>query len=125
MKCLHAHVGDALVRGRAVNAIGHVVLEKLERDGVETDGTAECWRACAEPPSRVTRVDAVRDGVDSEKSHFYLQKGWPMACATEVRFFLCASSPHTRSQPCPPFSSRMAKSACRRSGSESRHACAS
>lgn len=52
VKCLHAHVGDALVRGRAVNAIGHVVLEKLERDGVETDGTAECWRACAEPPSR-------------------------------------------------------------------------
>ena len=52
VKCLHAHVGDALVRGRAVNAIGHVVLEKLERDGVETNGTAECWRACAEPPSR-------------------------------------------------------------------------
>lgn len=51
VKCLHAHVGDALVRGRAVNAIGHVVLEKLERDGVETDGTAECWRACAEPHS--------------------------------------------------------------------------
>ena len=36
MKCLHAHVGDALVRGRAANAIGHVVLEKLARDGVET-----------------------------------------------------------------------------------------
>ena len=53
VKCLHAHVGDALVRGRAVNAIGHVVLEKLERDGVETNGTAECWRACAEPPSRL------------------------------------------------------------------------
>ena len=54
VKCLHAHVGDALVRGRAANAIGHVVLEKLERDGLETDGTAECWRACAakEPPSR-------------------------------------------------------------------------
>ena len=53
VKCLHAHVGDALVRGRAANAIGHVVLEKLERDGVETNGTVECWRACAEPPSRV------------------------------------------------------------------------
>ena len=51
-KCLHAHVGDALVRGRAANAIGHVVLEKLARDGVETDGNSECWRACAQPRSR-------------------------------------------------------------------------
>ena len=52
VKCLHAHVGDALVRGRAANAIGHVVLEKLARDGVETDGNSECWRACAQPRSR-------------------------------------------------------------------------
>ena len=51
VKCLHAHVGDALVRGRAANAIGHVVLEKLARDGVETNGNAECWRACVESRS--------------------------------------------------------------------------
>ena len=52
VKCMHAHVGDALVRGRAANAIGHVVLEKLARDGVETNGSAECWRACAKPTLR-------------------------------------------------------------------------
>ena len=68
VKCLHAHVGDALVRGRAANAIGHVVFEKLERDGLETNGTAECWRACAEPPSRARSVDAVRDGVERKES---------------------------------------------------------
>lgn len=45
-KCLHAHVADALMRGRHVNAIGRATLELLEARGVRTDGGDRCSEQC-------------------------------------------------------------------------------
>jgi len=48
VKCLHAHIADALVRGRGKNAVGAFALDVLlTRRGVDVDGTPECWRRCA------------------------------------------------------------------------------
>ena len=47
VKCLHAQLGDALVRGERANPVGGLVLRRLEELGVETTGSAECWRECA------------------------------------------------------------------------------
>ncbi|CAM9603549.1 unnamed protein product [Ectocarpus fasciculatus] len=45
-KCLHAHVADALMRGRSANAIGRATLELLEARGVRTDGGDRCSEQC-------------------------------------------------------------------------------
>eukprot|EP00903_Cladosiphon_okamuranus_P016122 g14878.t1 len=45
-KCLHAHVADALMRGRDANAIGRSTLELLEARGVRTDGGDRCSEQC-------------------------------------------------------------------------------
>lgn len=45
-KCLHAHVADALMRGRGANAIGRSTLELLEERGVRTDGGDRCSEQC-------------------------------------------------------------------------------
>ena len=45
-KCLHAHVADALMRGRGANAIGRQTLELLEARGVQTDGGDRCREQC-------------------------------------------------------------------------------
>ena len=47
VKCLHAQLGDALVRGEGANPVGGLVLRRLKELGVETEGSAECWRECA------------------------------------------------------------------------------
>ena len=47
VKCLHAQLGDALVRGERANPVGGLVLRRLVELGVETTGSAECWRECA------------------------------------------------------------------------------
>ena len=47
VKCLHARLGDALVRGEGANPVGGLVLRRLKELGVETEGSAECWRECA------------------------------------------------------------------------------
>ena len=45
-KCLHAHVADALMRGRGANAIGRATLELLEARGVPVDGGDRCSEQC-------------------------------------------------------------------------------
>lgn len=45
-KCLHAHVADALMRGRDANAIGRLTLEVLEARSVPTDGGSRCSEQC-------------------------------------------------------------------------------
>lgn len=45
-KCLHAHVADALMRGRGANAIGRDTLELLEARGVPTGGRDRCQEQC-------------------------------------------------------------------------------
>jgi hypothetical protein len=55
VKCLHAQLGDRLVRGEQANPVGGVVLRRLEELGVPVAGTDECWRECA-PPSTVYRA---------------------------------------------------------------------
>jgi hypothetical protein len=50
VKCLHAQLGDRLVRGASANPVGDLVLRRLEELGVSTGGTEECWRECAPPP---------------------------------------------------------------------------
>lgn len=45
-KCLHAHVADALMRGRGANAIGRATLELLEARGVPVDGGDRCNEQC-------------------------------------------------------------------------------
>ncbi|CAM9310543.1 unnamed protein product, partial [Hapterophycus canaliculatus] len=45
-KCLHAHVADALMRGRGANAIGRATLELLEARGLRTDGGDRCSEQC-------------------------------------------------------------------------------
>lgn len=45
VKCLHAHVGDFLVRG-SLNPVGDLVLRNLRNKGVDISGTNECWREC-------------------------------------------------------------------------------
>ncbi|CAM9323675.1 unnamed protein product [Ectocarpus sp. 12 AP-2014] len=45
-KCLHAHVADALMRGRSANAIGRATLDLLEDRGVRTDGGERCSEQC-------------------------------------------------------------------------------
>lgn len=47
VKCLHAHLGDRLVRGADANPIGEMVLRRLRREGAPAEGTDECWRECA------------------------------------------------------------------------------
>ena len=47
VKCLHAHLGDRLVRGAYANPVGEMVLRRLRRDGACVEGTNECWRECA------------------------------------------------------------------------------
>lgn len=47
VKCLHAQLGDRLVRGASANPVGDLVLRRLEELGVPTKGTEECWRECA------------------------------------------------------------------------------
>ena len=47
VKCLHAQLGDALVRGERANPVGGLVMRRLVELGVETTGSAECWRECA------------------------------------------------------------------------------
>ena len=49
VKCLHAQLGDRLVRGADANPVGDLVLRRLEALGVPTQGTDECWRECAVP----------------------------------------------------------------------------
>ncbi|CAM9767877.1 unnamed protein product [Discosporangium mesarthrocarpum] len=50
-KCLHAHVADALMRGRKRNAIGRATLELLERrlggeGGGGVEGNEVCCQQC-------------------------------------------------------------------------------
>lgn len=45
-KCLHAHVADALMRGREANAIGRMTLEFLEGRGVASTGCDRCREQC-------------------------------------------------------------------------------
>lgn len=45
-KCLHAHVADALMRGRGANAIGRATLDLLESRGVNTSGGDRCFEQC-------------------------------------------------------------------------------
>lgn len=47
VKCLHAQIADALVRGRGKNAVGALALDALVERGVAVDGTETCWRRCA------------------------------------------------------------------------------
>jgi len=47
VKCLHAQIADALVRGRGKNAVGALALDALVERGVSVDGTETCWRRCA------------------------------------------------------------------------------
>jgi len=47
VKCLHAHVGDYLVRGAFANPVGDLVLRRLQDQGVQINGTETCWRECA------------------------------------------------------------------------------
>ena len=44
---MHAQLVDALVRGEGANPVGGLVLRRLKELGVETEGSAECWRECA------------------------------------------------------------------------------
>ena len=53
VKCLHAQLGDRLVRGESANPVGDLVLRRLEDLGVSTQGTDDCWRECAPPSPRV------------------------------------------------------------------------
>jgi len=46
IKCLHAQMADALVRGRKNNPIGARVLDDLEASGFDTTGDDECRRRC-------------------------------------------------------------------------------
>lgn len=45
-KCLHAHVADALMRGREANAIGSSTLDLLEARGVGSSGCDRCREQC-------------------------------------------------------------------------------
>lgn len=45
-KCLHAHVADALMRGREKNAIGKQTLGLLALRGMQTDGGDRCREQC-------------------------------------------------------------------------------
>ena len=47
VKCLHAHLGDRLVRGSAANPVGEMVLRRVRREGTPAEGSDECWRECA------------------------------------------------------------------------------
>eukprot|EP00596_Hydrurales_sp_CCMP1899_P000823 CAMPEP_0119034520 /NCGR_PEP_ID=MMETSP1177-20130426/1503_1 /TAXON_ID=2985 /ORGANISM="Ochromonas sp, Strain CCMP1899" /LENGTH=309 /DNA_ID=CAMNT_0006991999 /DNA_START=160 /DNA_END=1089 /DNA_ORIENTATION=+ len=44
VKCLHAHIGDHMIRGD--NLIGEVALEKLTERGVDVKGCGDCWQQC-------------------------------------------------------------------------------
>mmetsp|Transcript_96082 Transcript_96082/g.248950 ORF Transcript_96082/g.248950 Transcript_96082/m.248950 type:complete len:90 (-) Transcript_96082:25-294(-) len=45
VKCLHAHVGDELVRGGG-NLIAQQALRDIEDMGIRVDGTDECCDNC-------------------------------------------------------------------------------
>jgi len=45
VKCLHAHLGDYLMRGD-INPIGPLVVEDLAGQGVNVSGTDQCWKEC-------------------------------------------------------------------------------
>jgi len=49
VKCLHAQVADALVRGRSKNPVGALVLERLEESGMVISGTPTCHENCGAP----------------------------------------------------------------------------
>jgi hypothetical protein len=51
IKCLHAQLADALVRGRSKNPIGALVLDRLTERGVAISGSATCHEYCGEPRS--------------------------------------------------------------------------
>jgi hypothetical protein len=46
IKCLHAHVADALVRGCGKNPVGAAVLDALAEDGFAHDGIDGCEVEC-------------------------------------------------------------------------------
>ena len=46
MKCPTA-ARRRLVRGERANPVGGLVMRRLVELGVETTGSAECWRECA------------------------------------------------------------------------------
>ena len=51
IKCLHAQLADALVRGRSKNPVGALVLDRLAERGVPVSGSASCHKHCGEPRS--------------------------------------------------------------------------
>ena len=61
VKCLHAHVGDTLVRGRDSNPIGELVMARLQQLGVPLDGTDDCWKLCTGEPKRRGRAERLAD----------------------------------------------------------------
>lgn len=46
VKCLHAHVADAIVRGEENNIIGSMTLQRLQKRGVPVTGCEECKAQC-------------------------------------------------------------------------------
>ena len=51
IKCLHAQLADALVRGRSKNPVGALVLDRLAERGVPVSGSAMCHKHCGDPRS--------------------------------------------------------------------------
>eukprot|EP00238_Polyblepharides_amylifera_P003474 CAMPEP_0196575404 /NCGR_PEP_ID=MMETSP1081-20130531/4892_1 /TAXON_ID=36882 /ORGANISM="Pyramimonas amylifera, Strain CCMP720" /LENGTH=266 /DNA_ID=CAMNT_0041893697 /DNA_START=21 /DNA_END=821 /DNA_ORIENTATION=+ len=46
VKCLHAHLGDFLMRGEKSNPIGPLVVQLLEERGINSKGSETCWTEC-------------------------------------------------------------------------------
>ena len=55
VKCLHAHVGDALVRGESENVVGALTLARLRESGVDVDGDDACFETCDRGGERLPR----------------------------------------------------------------------